>query len=100
MLWFDLALALGCSVREAQARIDSAEFAEWAAYQARRPFGPATDDLRHGMLCALIDGIMKGKNQQRKAPRDFMLGQVVRRRQSAGEMMAIFRTAASRSRGK
>lgn len=37
LTWFRLAITLGCTVREAQARIDSREFAEWIAYMRIEP---------------------------------------------------------------
>lgn len=38
MYWFGLALKLGMSVRQAQQQIDSAEFAEWVAFNNIHPF--------------------------------------------------------------
>jgi hypothetical protein len=49
-MWFRIALALGCTVREAQERVNSAEFAEWSAYYAISPW----DGYRGDVQAALI----------------------------------------------
>jgi len=52
-----LAVLWGCTVREAQARIDSAEFAEWCAFYLIEPWGGSADDGRIGMLCSMVAGV-------------------------------------------
>jgi len=59
------------SVREAQQRIDSAEFAEWIAYHRIDPFGEFRDDYRFAMLCDVICK-MQGTKNKTKAE-DFLL---------------------------
>lgn len=48
-MWFRLAALWGCPVAEAQARIDSVEFAEWIAYHRIEPWGCYAEDIRHAM---------------------------------------------------
>ena len=52
-----LAALWHCTVREAQARIDSAEFAEWCAFYLIEPWGGSADDARIGMLCSMGAGV-------------------------------------------
>lgn len=42
------------TVREAQARIDSREFAEWMAYEDVEPDSPARRDYRAGIVAAAV----------------------------------------------
>lgn len=41
-------------MKEAQERIDSAEFAEWVAFYRLEPWGGAAADHRAGEICATI----------------------------------------------
>lgn len=59
------------SVEEAQQRISALEFAEWMAYYRIEPFGEDRDDLRHGILCAVIAGLFAPKGKEPK-PEDFI----------------------------
>ena len=52
--WFLLAVVLGCSVREAQARIDGREFAEWMVFYRIEPFGPYRGDLQAAVVAANV----------------------------------------------
>lgn len=45
---------MGMPVAEAQARISSAEFAEWVAFAQLEPFGSSREDARAGVVAALI----------------------------------------------
>lgn len=45
---------MGMPVVEAQARISSAEFAEWMAYAQLEPFGQGREDTRAGVIASLI----------------------------------------------
>ncbi len=58
------------SVREAQEKIDSQEFAHWIAFNQLEPFGEERQDLRFAMVCCLI-----ANSQSRKTFKleDFML---------------------------
>ncbi len=49
-----IARTLGCSVREAQQRIDAREFAEWRAYYQLEPWGEDRGDLRTAILAWLL----------------------------------------------
>lgn len=57
------------SVREAQERIDSREFAEWVAYYKIDPFGNKRGDMQAGIIAASnVNLWSKGK----VSPADFM----------------------------
>jgi hypothetical protein len=79
------------SVREAQQRIDSAEFAEWIAYHRIEPFGELRSDYRSALLCDVICK-MHGTKQKTKAE-DFLLNfePTVRKVQSVEEMKNALR---------
>jgi hypothetical protein len=50
---FRLALALHCTVRELEQRLDHAELVEWMAYDAAiEPFGDKRADLRAAVVAA------------------------------------------------
>lgn len=44
------------SVREAQQRIDSAEFSGWLAFARHEPIGLDRLDLLAGLVCSVLDG--------------------------------------------
>lgn len=75
-----LAALWGCPVREAQARCDSREFAEWLAFYRIDPFGEQRADLRNGILAALVANAMRRSGQQPAKPEDFMPFREVRKR--------------------
>ena len=51
------------SVKRAQREIDSAEFAEWMAYDRLDPIGQWRDDLRMAILASTIANAMDGLGQ-------------------------------------
>ena len=67
-----LSLALGMTVRELLARIDSHELSEWIEYYKTDPFGNALSDLQSGIIAATIANVNRGKNTQSYQPSDFM----------------------------
>ena len=67
-----LSLALGMTVRELLARIDSHELSEWIEYYKTDPFGNARSDLQSGIIAATIANVNRGKNTQSYQPSDFM----------------------------
>ena len=67
-----LSLALGMTVRELLARIDSHELSEWIEYYKTDPFGNARSDLQSGIVAATIANVNRGKNTQSYQPSDFM----------------------------
>ena len=71
-MWMRLALALGCSVREAQARITSAEFSEWCAYYQLEPFGPFSDWARWAQMMAITANIHRRPGARALRPDEFM----------------------------
>ena len=58
---------MGCSVRECQARITSAEFRDWQAFFQLEPW-----DLGQAMIAATLANIFRPKGEPRKKPEDFM----------------------------
>ena len=71
-MWFRLALKLGCTVRELQARMSSSEFGEWVAFYSIEPFGDHIEDLRTGTLAALIANVNRAKDTPPYKPTDFI----------------------------
>jgi len=63
-----LAREWGCTVREAQQRCDSREFAEWIAFYKIHPFGEDMDDMRMARTCQTIAGAAGAKSKAK----DFM----------------------------
>lgn len=60
-MWHRLALALGCTVDEAQERLTWREFRDWCAFYAVDPWGPERNDLAIAQLCALVANAVGGK---------------------------------------
>jgi hypothetical protein len=63
---------LHCSVREAQERIDSREFAEWIAEYSLEPWGEVRTDLMIAQLCAIMVNAWRGKQTKAVKAIDFM----------------------------
>lgn len=66
-------------MEELQARMSGREFAEWVAFAHLEPWGfdprarEERADLRLGVLTALVYNRTRGKDDQPKAPMDFVL---------------------------
>jgi|YNPMSStandDraft_1061717.scaffolds.fasta_scaffold02512_15 hypothetical protein len=71
-MWLRLALALGCSVREAQARISSAEFTEWCAYYQIEPFSSFAEWARWAQMMALLTNVHRRPGTRPARAQDFM----------------------------
>lgn len=67
-----MALALGCTVRELLARIDSRELSEWMCFYTLEPFGDVRGDLQAGIVAATIANANSGKGSKTFQPADFM----------------------------
>lgn len=52
------------SVREAQQRVDSHEFAEWMAYDRLEPFGPKRDDMRSAIIASILANVYRDKKRK------------------------------------
>lgn len=64
---------LHCSVREAQRRIDSREFAEWMAEFRLSPWGEQRAELALGQLTAIVANCMAAKGAELQSPDEFVL---------------------------
>lgn len=73
-MWFRLALAWGCTVREAQDRCDSNEFTEWLAFWKLNPFGPDIDDQRAAWLPTMFFNANRRKDANAAKFSDFQFG--------------------------
>lgn len=71
-MWHRVARWLGCTVREAQARVTSAEFTEMMAYYQLEPWGHESDWLRTGQVCAVTASVWQGKRGKRLTASDFI----------------------------
>lgn len=61
---------MGRTVRELLASLDAAELHDWVAYYAIDPWDEARNDLRAGMIAAVIANVNSRK--KRFKPSDFM----------------------------
>lgn len=61
---FQLALSLGCSVRELGERMSGRELMEWLAYARLDPFGEARADLRQAITSCVVANGLGGKQHQ------------------------------------
>lgn len=67
-----LALALGMTVREMLAKLDSKELSEWAAYYSIEPFGYFRSDLQSGVIASTVANCNRTKSSRSFSPLDFM----------------------------
>jgi len=76
------------SVREAQSRIDSAEFAEWIAFNNLEPIGEERGDRRAAVIAQTVaNAHAQGRHHFQLD--DFMLRYGPPKKQTAAEMKAI-----------
>jgi hypothetical protein len=91
-MWFRVAALLHCSVREAQASMDAAEFREWCAVYKMDPWGEERADLRNGIVCSVLANVWSGKNARKATPQDFM--PFVKRKARPGHISGVGNMAA------
>ncbi len=60
------------SVREAQRKIDSAEFSEWVAYHKIDPFTFDKSEYQLALIAAILMNVHKGKGSKTFRPEDFI----------------------------
>lgn len=77
-------------MREAQERIDSAEFAEWLAYYNLDPWG---DDWQQAAMIGSL--ITYGPLKKPIKQADLIPGKRRRKRQTPEEMMGVFKAVAA-----
>ena len=78
------------TVKELLSRIDSAELAEWMAYERIDPFGNERGDLRAGIIASTVANCSVAVRAKTK-PGDFMPSFGRRVRQSVESIMANFK---------
>ena len=71
LLWHRLALFLGGTVEELQARMSSMEFTDWIAYSTKEPFGYHVDNFRMGQVAATVFNVGRGKSVSPISPSTF-----------------------------
>ena len=59
-------------MRELLARMDSAEFTEWAAFERLEPFGGPASDWRAGLIAATVLNVNRAENSQPIQPRQLI----------------------------
>ncbi len=74
------------SVRQAQREIDSAEYAEWAAYQTTEPFAYERSENVLSIIACLVANLTRKKGSKAFAPSDFKPKYGKRVRDSAKQM--------------
>lgn len=81
LFWMRLALAWGCTVREAQARCDADEFAYWLAFYRLDPWDEGRADRRAAML-AMTN--MAGKTRRPLKMDDWLVTKPIKPRPKDG----------------
>lgn len=59
------------TVRELLARLDSAEFVEWQAFERLEPFGAWAEDYRAGLIAATLANIHRAQGSGTVSPMTF-----------------------------
>lgn len=59
-------MTLGCSVREAQARISSREFGEWMALYRVEPWGDLRGDVQAAVVASTMANAYRDRKKRRK----------------------------------
>ena len=72
MMWFRLATVWGCTVREAQERCDSREFAEWIAYDTIAPLGSERTNILVAILSSVMANAFRGKSGKAIEAKDIL----------------------------
>jgi len=60
-------------VKELLGRVDSAELAEWNAYDSIDPIGNTRADLAAGVIASTIANVNRSEKHEAFSPTDFML---------------------------
>lgn len=60
------------SVKEAQLKIDSAEFAEWCAFSNIKPFYIDTTEYMLAVVASILANVHRDKKSRPFSPEDFM----------------------------
>lgn len=89
-MWLRLAAMWGCTLMEAAAKCDAAEFALWSALYAIDPWGEQRADLRSAQQTAVTWNAFFSKKADVE---DFMLFQPPKPKASAKELFAKFSEA-------
>ena len=72
--------------------LTSEQVSEWYAYYTLHPFGPELADIRHAVLCCLINNRWRGKNERARNPEEFMLAKPQKpKAQSPDEMWQLLK---------
>jgi len=71
--WFVLALALGATVGELQARMGAREFSEWQALYQLDPFGDVRSDFQAGQVASTVVNLFREKDDPMVSPAAFIL---------------------------
>jgi len=80
------------SVREAQEKISSSEFAEWVTYYSIQPFGERRADERNAWLCYWTHISMCGGTMK---PKDFMISDESDKSSTVDDKMSLLEAVAS-----
>jgi hypothetical protein len=74
------------SVSQAQEKIDSAEFSEWAAFSRIEPFNQDTTNHLLAYILTVLSNTLKKPGTRTFAPADFLPGRKVAKRDTSTEM--------------
>jgi len=81
-----LAGHLGMSVKQAQACIDSQEFAEWVAYHSIEPFSVDKCEYQLAVIASILANVHRKKGAREYKPKDFIPEYGKRRIESAHDI--------------
>lgn len=66
-------MALGKTLKQLYAEVDSAELTEWQAYYGLEPWGEPKEDIKTGIIASTITNVNRGKNTKAFSHEDFIL---------------------------
>lgn len=92
-MWHRIARRIGCTVAEAQSRMDAAEYVEWCAEYAMEPWD---DGWRQaGTIAAAIVNANLRRGVRSRTPDDFIPRAIKpQRKQSIADMISVFEASA------
>ncbi len=88
------------SVREAQLKIDSAEFTEWCAYSNINPFYINKTEYMLAVVSAILVNVNRKKNAKAMKPEDFLPTYTAKNQYDSADEMYIKLRALVRGNNK
>lgn len=89
-MWHRLALGLGMTVAEAQARVSVEEFRYWKAFYRLSPWDGRRLDYLVALICMVVGNLWRSGKSRRFTVEDFMPQWGTPERQDGSKMEAVF----------